>query len=187
VLIAACREEEKASDGYFTRRLVENLPRDTSQVTYGDLIALIPARLQQVPQYEGDQDRILFDTKIIDRDHRAFKLRPRDEGYEYEVGAWEIHGVKEGMKFRVQSDDSDRKFLGVLETRKLGTVSSILGPVKGTCDTPLFQRGAVAVMMPDMINVLSIQTIGTSSPCKKPCIRPSSWSMHAVVPMLLLN
>ena len=187
MLIAACREEEKASDGYFTRRLVENLPRDTSQVTYGDLIALIPARLQQVPQYEGDQDRILFDTKIIDRDHRAFKLRPRDEGYEYEVGAWEIHGVKEGMKFRVQSDDSDRKFLGVLETRKLGTVSSILGPVKGTCDTPLFQRGAVAVMMPDMINVLSIQTIGTSSPCKKPCIRPSSWSMHAVVPMLLLN
>lgn len=153
MLIAACREEEKASDGYFTRHLVENLPRDTSQVTYGDLIASIPARLQQVPQYEGDQDRILFDTKIIDRDHRAFKLRPRDEGYEYEIGAWGIHGVKEGMKFRVQSDDSDRKFLGVLETRKLGTVSSILGPVKGTCDTPLFQKGAVAVMMPDMINV----------------------------------
>lgn len=120
VLIAACREEE-TSDEFFTRRLVENFPRDTSRVTYGDLIALIPARLQQVLQYEGDHHRILSDSKIIDLDHRAFKFRPREEGYEYEVGACGIRGVKEGMKFRFQSEDNDRKFLGVLETRKLGT------------------------------------------------------------------
>ncbi|KAJ7138018.1 peptidase C14, caspase domain-containing protein [Mycena epipterygia] len=75
VLLAACREQEKAYEatsdagkpcGFFTDSLVKQLREiETNRVTYAELVGRLPTLYDQNPQCEGaNKDRFLFDVEF---------------------------------------------------------------------------------------------------------------------------
>ncbi|KAJ7753236.1 caspase domain-containing protein, partial [Mycena metata] len=100
-LLAACRDDEFAADGYFTNQLVECLRHKvTAESTYADLATALSFKPDQHPHCEGSGDRIIFDTRIASQDHKTFTLTKREDG-KYSVKAWGIHGLRRGTRFRV--------------------------------------------------------------------------------------
>ncbi|KAJ7137993.1 peptidase C14, caspase domain-containing protein [Mycena epipterygia] len=73
VLLAACREQEKAYEaisdagkpyGFFTDSLVKQLCEKPNRVTYAELVGRLPTLYNQNPQCEGvNKNRFLFDVE----------------------------------------------------------------------------------------------------------------------------
>ncbi|KAJ7753237.1 caspase domain-containing protein, partial [Mycena metata] len=126
VLLAACGELQRASDGYFTSSLVKGLNQNPS--TYADLLAMVPGTAVQHPQCEWNKNRLLF-TTISALDNKAFRLTKRDHG-RYTVAAWAIHGVQIGMVFRVHSPPA------ILRVEEILASSSTLAVQDPSTDIP---------------------------------------------------
>ncbi|KAJ7027242.1 caspase domain-containing protein [Mycena alexandri] len=121
-LLAACRDDEFAADGYFTNQLVECLRHKvTAESTYADLATALSFKPDQHPQCEGGGDRIIFDTRIASQDHKTFTLTKQEDG-KYSVKAWAIHGLRRGTRFRVIDSGA------LLFVEHIGKISSILLP-----------------------------------------------------------
>jgi len=130
VLLAACRDNERAFDGYFTRLLVECLREKVSEdSTYADLRALLPYQDSQHPQCEGNEYRNLFSSRLIIREHRAFTLAKRSDG-KFDAKAWDVHGVKLGTRFEVRDP------VAWLRVERIEASSSILIPEDTSIDIP---------------------------------------------------
>ncbi|KAF7359687.1 hypothetical protein MVEN_00693100 [Mycena venus] len=139
-LLSACRDDEFAADGYFTNQLVECLRHEaTAESTYADLATALSFKPDQHPQCEGSGDRIIFDTRIICRDHKTFALKKREDG-KYSVKAWGIHGLRRGTRFRVVDSGA------LLFVEHIEKVSSILLPQIASIPIP---DAAVAVALLD--------------------------------------
>ncbi|KAJ6505593.1 hypothetical protein DFH09DRAFT_1101656 [Mycena vulgaris] len=126
-LLAACREDEFAADGYFTNQLVECLRHKvTTESTYTDLATAFSSNLINIPNAK-------------DRDHKTFTLTKREDG-KYSVKAWGIHGLRDGTRFRVVDSGA------LLFVEHIGKISSILLPQIASIPIP---DAAVAVALLD--------------------------------------
>jgi hypothetical protein len=155
VLLAACRQGQHAYEattadgfpcGFFADNLVKQLRVvDLDRVTYADLLSLLPERINQNPQCEGEnKTRFLFNGKAAIGDPKAFKLVKTNGTIEVHAGS--IHGVVVGTEFTVQDfDASSRTTLGVLVALSVNIDFSILGcrPGANIFDMP---QGAKAVV-----------------------------------------
>ncbi|KAF7354114.1 hypothetical protein MVEN_01098800 [Mycena venus] len=143
VLLAACEENEVAQDGYFTELLVNSLQNQQLRpnTTYADVLASLPitSRAGQHPQCGWNSDRVLFTTTAVCA-HDEFTVKKDADG-KYQINAWGIHGVRDGMRFTVLDP---RAFLLVETVRQF---SSILVPVLQTQNLPVeIPDGSKAVL-----------------------------------------
>ena len=138
VLLAACRQGQLACEattadgvpcGFFTDNLIKHLRLiNLDRVTYADLLSLLPERINQNPQCEGEnKTRILFNGKAAVRDPKAFKLTKKDGTTTVSAGS--VHGVIVGTEFAVQDVDvtpPSRNDLGILVAISVDINSSVL-------------------------------------------------------------
>jgi len=137
VLLAACRQEEKSREstssdglpcGFFTNGLVTQLRQiNLSEVTYAQLLELLPTAKDQHPQCEGtNKNRLLFDNKVPPVDQNSFEVTQRAVG-EFEVPVGSIHGVVNGTKFQVRHHTLDTAIF--LVAVSVDVSSAVLNPL----------------------------------------------------------
>lgn len=126
VLLAACRQEERAREytlpeglkcGFFTHGLLKCL-RATSlgQVTYAQLHLFLPTASDQHPQCEGtNKHRFLFDNKISTTRPNTFALTQKGPGV-FEVGIGSVQGVVMGTEFTVIMQGASSHILSASST-----------------------------------------------------------------------
>ncbi|KAI0311621.1 hypothetical protein OF83DRAFT_1150129 [Amylostereum chailletii] len=116
VLLAACGKEEQAWEddgrGAFTKellRLLEELDRGMTQVSYTDLIGrMLKLPRKQYPQCEGmKKDRKLFHS-LAPIPGRSVMHHVYREGDEYKVKAGTAHGIAPGSEFSLYASPSSK-------------------------------------------------------------------------------
>ncbi|EAU89549.1 hypothetical protein CC1G_02438 [Coprinopsis cinerea okayama7 len=143
-LLAACDPKEKAKDGYFTRVLVEKLrSRRGVYTTLSDLDALVPSRSDQHPVCQGNPNKVLFSTTIIDSEKRKFLLKQLDNG-KFEVNAGGIHGIARGTLFQLPNRG------GVLMAESTQVFSSILVKTPQTSPNAVLTTGVPVYAIPSL-------------------------------------
>ncbi|KAK7461775.1 hypothetical protein VKT23_008207 [Stygiomarasmius scandens] len=113
VLLSACRQEEQAYEverngkyyGAFTNALIERLFNINSKLSYLELIDGLSELTGQHPQCEGvNKNRIVFRMEEVGDFKGMFELRYGSKG-KFIVEAGRVHGVSEGSKFRILTQD----------------------------------------------------------------------------------
>ncbi|KAK7038276.1 caspase domain-containing protein, partial [Favolaschia claudopus] len=140
VLLAACRKEQRAREclaatgevcGFFTNGLIKQLRRvGPNQITYTDLIDLLPTLPDQNPQCEGGmKGRYLFGVEGPARELRTYTLTVKDGAMTVNAGS--IHGVVIGTQFTIKADDSEEASHGriILIAESVNMDSSVLVPM----------------------------------------------------------
>ncbi|VDC04283.1 unnamed protein product, partial [Peniophora sp. CBMAI 1063] len=106
VLLAACRESEKAYESYcrgiFTQTLLAELRRiKTDKITYQGLMQRVVKPISnQNPQCEGhNSDRLLFDALAPSAGRTVYDFVKKDDKYVLHAGS--LHGVTKGAEFKI--------------------------------------------------------------------------------------
>lgn len=140
VLLAACRQEEFAREclsteglacGFFTNSLVKKLGHiPLNQVTYTDLIDVLPTLTHQNPQCEGkNKIRLLFNGRASFTDSKTLALTEANGVYKVQHGI--MHGVIEGTKFVVVEKDTNQSHPRILYASSVEIDSSELKALGG--------------------------------------------------------
>ncbi|MEC4811850.1 MAG: caspase family protein [Scytonema sp. PMC 1069.18] len=151
VLIAACRDEERAyeyisrqsdsqiSHGALTYFLGQGLRSAQPGTTYRDIFEWVSPQVSAVrslqhPQMEGARDRLLFDTEEIEP-MRFVSVRERTD-YQVTLGAGAAHGMTLGSQWAIYPSGTKQI---TAETPKLGLVEiTAVGAV--TCDAQILEE-----------------------------------------------
>ncbi|KZV62928.1 hypothetical protein PENSPDRAFT_230413 [Peniophora sp. CONT] len=149
VLLAACREGEKAQEdeggGVFTRALLDTLRTlGTSHTTYQSLMQRI-GELNipgQTPQCEGrHSDRILFNALVPSDKSTAYPVLTQDDSVVIAAGS--VHGVRNGSRFSIYP--SRYRMIGdepwaIMEATAVGPFQTKLSYVAGApiCSSACF-------------------------------------------------
>ncbi|VDB88534.1 unnamed protein product [Peniophora sp. CBMAI 1063] len=127
VLLAACRESEKAKEdedgGVFTRSLLNALRTlELHKTTYQDLMEQIINVPGQTPQCEGHySDRILFNALVKSKKSLVYPVT--SEGQKVIMAAGAIHGVTEGCLYSIYTSRHsapDSEPLAVMSASSVG-------------------------------------------------------------------
>ncbi|KAB8314425.1 caspase family protein [Tolypothrix campylonemoides VB511288] len=151
VLIAACRDEEKAYEytptqtdsiiqhGALTYFLGQALRSAQPGTTYRDIFEWVSPQVSAVrslqhPQMEGARDRLLFDTEEIEP-MRFVSVRERT-GNQVTLGAGAAHGITPGSRWAIYPSGTKQV---TTETPKLGLVE-ITAVRAVTCDAQILEE-----------------------------------------------
>ncbi|KIK60956.1 hypothetical protein GYMLUDRAFT_43498 [Collybiopsis luxurians FD-317 M1] len=125
VLLAACKQGQEAREkfqcgGEFTLALLSLLrEQGVDELTYNDVITLLPNLPQQNPQCEGvHQNRFLFNSKISSPRRQLFGIRSKTPGQlgKYILEAGEAQGIGVEAELVVYPDKSMTFPLGTVVT-----------------------------------------------------------------------
>ncbi|MFB2894652.1 caspase family protein [Aerosakkonemataceae cyanobacterium BLCC-F50] len=113
VLLAGCRDDEKSQEylsrdqgkevwhGALTYFTLQALRQITPNTTYADLYEQVAVKVnsyndKQMPQCEGDRDRVVFGGVRVERD--PFIIVQKVEGNEVTLSSGQIHGLLQGTE-----------------------------------------------------------------------------------------
>ncbi|KAE9398832.1 hypothetical protein BT96DRAFT_994537 [Gymnopus androsaceus JB14] len=152
VLLAACNELQRAKEsdgrGHFTAALISKLrgrAADIHNLTYKDVIQMLPALPRQNPQCEGiNQHRILFHNKVIAAKPIYYNLAPPEKDV-YTIDVGEASGVTVNAEFSVRATMSADSTLGHLIVDSTSAFSSTLRLADGSESFAIPAGGAFAL------------------------------------------
>src|SRR6266568_5188466 len=149
VLLAACRDFEGAREsqlsgawhnGIFTYYLLDALWQMSPESTYRMLYHRVRAKMHaqfggQTPQLEGEHDRVVFGSKLIEQIYtvNVLNVQPREDHNDYalELDAGQLHTLQEGAQFwvhpnpvRISSPLETEQRLAFIEISELGATRS---------------------------------------------------------------
>ncbi|KDR81761.1 hypothetical protein GALMADRAFT_221630 [Galerina marginata CBS 339.88] len=132
VLLAACREDEKAKEskgrGVFTHALLDTLQRvGLDKITYKDLVLRLPdLALEQHPQCEGiNQTRLIFNSVVSSQQKKFYPIDIGPNPTRYTIPAGEAHGISSGAEFTIHKSPGSEP-LGKLYVHSNTAFTSLL-------------------------------------------------------------
>lgn len=164
VLLAGCRDHELSNEhlsrdegkevmhGALTYFTLQALRQMTPNTTYVELYEQVATKVNthyrsQMPQCEGDRDRVIFGGVRVERD--PFINVQKVEGNEITLGAGLVHGLLEGTELALYPPQArTKKDLPPLATVEVTSVSATTALAKikegeAVVSIPVFARGLI--------------------------------------------